>query len=140
LGDSGVVADGARFEVTLHLDGLEHLLAGQFGAAAGLVDHFLRTRDAAGLGEDLAGVAEAGGQVRRTEPVVVAFQLGVGRAGRGQVFRLPLVVGRGRLHGADVGDKGRLLRRDPIDVVFQVFADADVGVAGAARGDAGDDI
>jgi hypothetical protein len=107
----GEVADGADLEIALDFDGLQHLLAGQFAGAAGQVDAFLGARDAAGLPEDLADVADAGGQVGGTERAdVVAFQLGVGRRGRSQGFGLPFVVGLLGLGGADVGDERGFFR------------------------------
>jgi hypothetical protein len=70
----------AQLEVALDLDGLEHLLARQFGVATGLVDHLLGGRDAAGLPVDLADVADPRGEVGGPERAdVIAFKLGVGR-------------------------------------------------------------
>ena len=136
----GVVADDAHFEVALHLDGLEGLLASQFRGTASLIDHFLGAGDAAGLRHDLHIVADAGGQVGGAQGVVVAFELRVGGHGGGEGFGLPLVIDVGRLRGPDVGHEGGFFGSDAIDHVLQVFADANVrggrsdGIGGSSHG------
>ena len=129
-----VVADDALFEVGPQFDGLEDLLASQFRSTASLVHDFLRARNAAGLGEDLHVVADAGRQVASGEGVVITFELGIGRGGRGEGLGLPFMVGRGGLLRADVGHERGLLGSDAEDGVFQVLTNADV------RGSAGDGI
>ena len=125
------VADKTHFKVALDLDGLQHLLAGQFAIASGLVYDFLRARNAAGLGDDLHVVADAGRQVGGAEGVVITFKLGIGRNRGCQRFRLPLVIDVRRLRRAEVGDQRRGFRGNTIDRVLQVFTDTDVDNRGS---------
>ena len=71
--------------------------------------------------EDLADVARPNRGDRGLAGEVLALQVGIGIARRGQSLCLPFVVGVLRVHICDTREDGSLGRIDHVDLVRQIF-------------------
>ena len=132
-GDRSVVRQESQFHVGGQNGGLLDLLPCQGLGLTGNVRSLHRVGDDASFGEDLRAVADAGGLFSGGERHIITLLGGIGRSGAGRIG-FPLAVGlgdRGRTDGR--GERGGV-GADLVDLVFEVFAQADGGVGGLGIG------
>ena len=120
-----MVSQSRRFDVTLQFGAFLGQLIGDFRTAAGFVQLFQGTRNQDVFTADLGVVgqtvsSDSGGE----RGDVVAFNNGVVGNGGGQFVNLPFINGVGGGTTANVAGERGVFRRDVVNDIGEVFADA----------------